>query len=371
MSRPAAPPLPPRTLTSFARDLAQGRPIAPFFGRLVEKPRAEAGPSEKAIYLSRVVRIATVESLGRSGGYRKRLVAVPLQKDSARGDRKEVERLWHPKVWEHLNLSFGPASIRTLINAYRFMAEQRAELRLPGPAECTWTFGDQVFANRVLESILRDADDWQSFFDFDHNVSLNASSNAGPSPRLPWLRLGRPDLGPLSPADLPELLAPGPLIVLTYIAPKLASQWLRAERRRQSSRPELGLQLYQRFASSLTLWTEAALSAGRADALLLIAEYLRQLASAYNGIENYGALLRRHVTDTIEAASSREAFLRAVGQILLLGSQLDEAFDDIVGRPFIDRCAADQVFQAGYHRLYKPISANTRAVGRALVGDIG
>lgn len=341
---------PRRSLVTFAQDLASGRTIPKFHGKIKRVKVAE--PAERVLYLTDVIRRMTMKWLCKEGGYRRKTVCVK--------ERRSTGRIWESPIWDALDFRFSSQSLHLLVNAFEFCSGPPESLVLPETE--TLTNGDAIFLHLIVRQLFQGPTQVASFW---------ADSLSDTPIHSPFTLLFHPDLSPLSQKAIEQLQGPRDSIAISYLDRHIARQWMKGELRRSGMKSSDALPFYERFADFLTAWFENALKAERYDLLNVAAEYFRLVIRHHGKSETFTRKVLAKIVVDIYSASERERFERSLGRIYKLGEKLDGAFEQCRSRAYVERSAADHIYLASYQEIYRPVSDDVRAMGRQFSGEIG
>lgn len=191
----------------------------------------------------------------------------------------------------------------------------------------------------------------------------------------PLTLLFRPaQAGERDPAALRQALAPifrgeRPTL-LSYLAPALASSWLKEERGRRSQSVAEAEASYARAGALFAAYVEFARL--RPDAFRpLIAFYRRYVAQAFGGRAPVVEALRIQARE-YDRISEGDEFLRTASRLFLPACAIQSAVDDALGTPFVDRSEAQKVLLSDYHEHFRgEVASEVEAIRRELAGELG
>ena len=161
-------------------------------------------------------------------------------------------------------------------------------------------------------------------------------------------------------------------VLLTYLDDSIARRWIAREaQRRATPIGAAGAQRYAAFACALEGLGEAALAAGRPDALRPISRFFEQYVVKFGQREAVSRDLRERVHAAIPLASDRAAALARVARVFESSRLLEATAERILDTPFVDRTEPEKVFVAEFQDRMRPVRPELEAIRRELSGEVG
>jgi hypothetical protein len=395
----------------FARRLLATGEIAPVRGPL-RRAKTSGTPPRIAAIRDAIVR-STIGWLARSGGWQGRAVVA--------GGRRREGRVWASGIWESLQVSFSPASLelvlRSAVAASRpwGITLDSLEQALAGLAPAST--GDLLLFHVALEPLVAGArgpgpperaetpteDERPARGARLDRKAASAEKRPASAPGSSETRarrvralLARSPLTALFRADETEppageterddaaaraacaerfapLVAGDRAVLLTYLDESLAKRWiLRETARRAFAAGEIAeaRRSYGALAAAFEGLVDAALAAGRPDALRPLARFYERYVVAFGQREAVASYFRQGV-QSLTLASERAAALARVARIFSASRLLESAADRILDIPFVDRTEPEKVFVADYQERVRGIRPELEAMRRELAGEVG
>ena len=161
-------------------------------------------------------------------------------------------------------------------------------------------------------------------------------------------------------------------VLLTYLDDTIARGWIaRESARRAGPLTAATARRYAAMGAALEGLGDAALAAGRPDALRPIARFFEQYALRFGQREAVSRDLRERVHASVPLASERASTLARVARLFEASRPLEATADRVLDTPFVDRTEEDKVYVADYQERLRDLRPELEAIRRELAGEVG